>query len=58
LNEFTKAYEYFGFNYSEKDGGIYYREWAPGAKEAFLIGDFSNELVCSFKILGIEIHIQ
>ena len=39
----SKGYEKFGFNI-DKDGSIIYREWAPNANEAALIGDFSKPL--------------
>lgn len=35
-----QGYEYFGFN--RVDGGIVYREWAPAAAGASLIGDFNS----------------
>jgi len=40
-DEFTKGYLKFGFNIG-KDGEVVYREWAPNAKEAYLIGEFSK----------------
>lgn len=40
LDAFSRGYEKFGFNRSAT--GITYREWAPGAKSASLIGDFNN----------------
>ncbi|CAA0818856.1 1-4-alpha-glucan-branching enzyme 2-2-chloroplastic/amyloplastic [Striga hermonthica] len=40
LEKFSRGYEKRGFNRSET--GITYREWAPGAKWATLIGDFNN----------------
>ncbi|KAF2567396.1 hypothetical protein F2Q68_00024334, partial [Brassica cretica] len=40
LEAFSRGYEIFGFTRS--DTGITYREWAPGAKAASLIGDFNN----------------
>ncbi|PKU76565.1 1,4-alpha-glucan-branching enzyme, chloroplastic/amyloplastic isoform X1 [Dendrobium catenatum] len=40
LEEFAQGYLKFGFN-KEKDG-IVYREWAPAAQEAQLIGDFNG----------------
>ncbi|KAL7137419.1 hypothetical protein ABFS83_10G091000 [Erythranthe nasuta] len=40
LEVFSRGYEKLGFNRSET--GITYREWAPGAKSAALIGDFNN----------------
>ncbi|CAD8081375.1 unnamed protein product [Paramecium primaurelia] len=40
LKEFAKGYEKYGFLIS--DTGITYKEWAPGAKEVYLTGDFNN----------------
>ena len=40
LEEFSKGYKTFGFT-SDKDS-IVYREWAPGAVSAQLIGDFNG----------------
>ncbi|CAI0407522.1 unnamed protein product, partial [Linum tenue] len=40
LEQFSRGYEKFGFIRSET--GITYREWAPGATSAALIGDFNN----------------
>jgi hypothetical protein len=42
--EFTKGYEYYGFNV-QKDGSVMYREWAPNAVTASLVGDFSKYLL-------------
>jgi 1,4-alpha-glucan branching enzyme len=41
LDQFSKGYLKFGLTVSPS-GQITYREWAPGAKEAVLIGDFSE----------------
>ncbi|KAL2825563.1 1,4-alpha-glucan-branching enzyme [Aspergillus cavernicola] len=41
LDKFSKGYEIFGFNINDK-GDITYREWAPNAVEAALVGDFNN----------------
>jgi hypothetical protein len=38
---FTKGYLKFGLNVG-KSGEVVYREWAPNAKQAYLIGDFSE----------------
>ena len=38
---FTKGYLNFGLNVKE-DASVVYREWAPNATEAVLIGDFSS----------------
>ncbi|KAH7372698.1 hypothetical protein KP509_17G017100 [Ceratopteris richardii] len=40
LEAFSRGYEKMGFTKSVD--GITYREWAPGAKSASLIGDFNN----------------
>ncbi|KAK1323416.1 hypothetical protein QJS10_CPA02g00640 [Acorus calamus] len=40
LDAFSRGYEQFGF--VRGASGITYREWAPGAKWAALIGDFNN----------------
>lgn len=41
LEKFSRGYEKFGFTFAE-NGDITYREWAPNATQAFLIGDFNN----------------
>ncbi|KAI8801751.1 glycoside hydrolase [Cladochytrium replicatum] len=38
---FTRSYERFGFNV-EPGKGIHYREWAPAAQQAFLVGEFND----------------
>ncbi|XP_073140398.1 1,4-alpha-glucan-branching enzyme 1, chloroplastic/amyloplastic-like isoform X2 [Henckelia pumila] len=40
LDEFSLGYLKFGFNWEE--GSIVYREWAPAAQEAEVIGDFNG----------------
>ncbi|KNC98959.1 1,4-alpha-glucan branching enzyme [Spizellomyces punctatus DAOM BR117] len=40
VDKFTRGWERLGFNV-DKDG-IVYREWAPGAEQAFLVGEFNN----------------
>ncbi len=40
LKEFANAHNYFGFH-KEKKGWVY-REWAPGADQLFLTGDFNG----------------
>jgi 1,4-alpha-glucan branching enzyme len=41
FENFTKGYDVMGFTVKE-DGTVVYREWAPNAKEANLIGEFSQ----------------
>ncbi|OLY78052.1 1,4-alpha-glucan-branching enzyme [Smittium mucronatum] len=40
IDSFSKGYNKFGFTISDND--ITYREWAPSAVEASLVGDFNN----------------
>ncbi|KAH7850015.1 hypothetical protein Vadar_026561 [Vaccinium darrowii] len=40
LEEFAQGYLKFGFN--REEDGIVYREWAPAAQEAQVIGDFNG----------------
>jgi 1,4-alpha-glucan branching enzyme len=51
IDRFSMGYKRFGFViHSDK---IVYSEWAPNAKEAYLIGDFSpNRLM---QMIGIEL---
>ncbi|PWN41676.1 glycoside hydrolase [Ceraceosorus guamensis] len=42
LAQFSKGYEKFGFNVDDGTGDVLYREWAPGATSAALIGDFNQ----------------
>ncbi|XP_053552568.1 1,4-alpha-glucan-branching enzyme, partial [Bombina bombina] len=41
LEKFSQSYQSFGIHMNE-DGGIYCKEWAPGAKALFLTGDFNG----------------
>ncbi|KAJ6119902.1 1-4-alpha-glucan-branching enzyme [Penicillium sp. IBT 18751x] len=41
LDKFSKGYESFGL-IVQSNGDISYREWAPNAVEASLVGDFNN----------------
>lgn len=41
IDKFSKGYESFGIHRSA-DGGVYCKEWAPGAEAVFLTGDFSE----------------
>ncbi|GAA5956389.1 hypothetical protein JCM3765_005648 [Sporobolomyces pararoseus] len=41
FDKFSKGYEKYGF-IVEKNGDITYREWAPNALTANLVGDFNN----------------
>jgi 1,4-alpha-glucan branching enzyme len=41
LEKFSRGIEKFGLNV-DKDNNVIYREWAPNATHAFLIGDFND----------------
>ncbi|GCB66951.1 hypothetical protein scyTo_0007971 [Scyliorhinus torazame] len=41
LEQFSRGYESFGIN-QQDDGGVYCKEWAPGANSVCLVGDFSK----------------
>src|SRR4051812_16132640 len=44
LGKVSLGHQHFGFNRGELYGkpGVWYREWAPGALQLRLIGDFNN----------------
>lgn len=44
LDAFSRGHAYFGIHHGERDGvpGVWYREWAPGARALFLAGDFNG----------------
>lgn len=41
LDKFSESYKTFGVN-QLVDGGVYCKEWAPGAEAVFLTGEFSK----------------
>ncbi|XP_050097195.1 1,4-alpha-glucan-branching enzyme [Anopheles aquasalis] len=41
LDEFTQGYKHYGVQIAQ-DNSVIAREWAPGAKEVYLTGDFNN----------------
>lgn len=43
-DNFTRGYNRFGFHVGSS-GEVVYREWAPNAKEAYLIGEFSKSWI-------------
>ena len=50
---FMKGYETKGFTVKE-DGTVVYREWAPNAREANLIGEFSLSRLTPCPILVLK----
>jgi 1,4-alpha-glucan branching enzyme len=47
IQEFTQGYKYFGMHFNP-DNSVTCREWAPGAANLFLAGDFSELLAFRF----------
>ncbi|KAF1997223.1 glycoside hydrolase family 13 protein [Amniculicola lignicola CBS 123094] len=41
LEKFSRGFEKYGFH-AQDNGDVIYREWAPSAMEAYLVGDFNN----------------
>ncbi|NCC71847.1 MAG: 1,4-alpha-glucan-branching enzyme [Sphingobacteriia bacterium] len=54
LTKFADAYKYFGLHYDKKAKGWFYREWAPGAFDLFLFGDFNEWNRASHPLKKIE----
>lgn len=50
---FSKGYQRFGINV-DANGQVTYREWAPNAIEAYLIGDFSMQISVALLTLLIR----
>jgi 1,4-alpha-glucan branching enzyme len=42
LAQFARGHERLGFHVDERSQAVVYREWAPGATSAALIGDFNG----------------
>ncbi len=44
LERFALGHRYFGFNRGQDEGrpGVWYREWAPGARALYLTGEFNG----------------
>jgi hypothetical protein len=57
LDKFSKGYEKFGFNVNA-NGDITYREWAPNAVRAYLVGDFSKSHSISVAIGGAHTELS
>lgn len=57
LDKFSQSYKTMGFQVDDK-GGVSYREWAPGAVAARLIGDFSELLTRTRTATGMMMANQ
>lgn len=42
LTKFASSYEYYGFHIDKANKRFEYREWAPGARQLYLTGDFNH----------------
>lgn len=49
IENFSQGYKYYGIHI-QSDNSVIAREWAPGAKELYLTGDFSE--------LQIKFHLE
>lgn len=49
LDNFTKGYTYYGMQFNN-DNSVTCREWAPGAVQVYLMGEFSK-LSCKFSLI-------
>ncbi|XP_006612792.1 1,4-alpha-glucan-branching enzyme isoform X2 [Apis dorsata] len=61
LDKFSRGYEIYGIHINE-DNSVVAKEWAPGAQELFLTGDFNgwNRMINSYKKLDYgkwELHL-
>ena len=52
LSDFANGHHYYGFHQTDK--GWYYREWAPGADEMYLMGDFNGWDKTSHKMKKVK----
>ncbi len=42
LSDFANGYRWFGFQRDDTLAGWWFREWLPGAKDVYLLGDFNG----------------
>ena len=56
MEKFSRGYEKFGIH-ALPNGDIVYREWAPHAIRAYLIGDFSKDTQIIFTGLDIVLTV-
>jgi 1,4-alpha-glucan branching enzyme len=42
LMNFAEGHKYYGINFDKAKNGWFYREWAPGAHQLALVGDFND----------------
>jgi len=48
-DKFSKGYLRFGLH-AQPNGDVVYQEWAPNAKEVYLIGDFSESFILTISL--------
>lgn len=54
LIDFANGHEYFGFHKSGDGSCWYYREWAPGADNVYVMGDMNGWNKTSLKLAPLE----
>ncbi len=42
LQNFAHAHDFYGIHFDKEKEGWWYREWAPGAEQLYLIGEFND----------------
>lgn len=45
MEAFSQGYKYYGLQF-QPDNSVIVREWAPGAKDVYITGDFSEYFCC------------
>ena len=48
LTDYANGYRYFGLTRDDAAGGWWFREWAPGAHDIYLYGDFNKVCISHF----------
>lgn len=47
MEAFSQGYKFYGLQF-QPDNSVIVREWAPGAKDVYITGDFSEYLLFGF----------
>lgn len=53
LDTFSQAYKYYGIHF-QQDNSVVIREWAPGAVQVYLTGDYSKYSLYIYAIFYIH----
>lgn len=57
MKQFTTGYKNFGIHIQD-DNSVVAKEWAPGAQEVFLTGDFSKKKLYLQTIIYLTLYIK